>query len=304
MCRLRNNSVASSVCASLVHHHHRGLHLKATHKTALLAAVWRDLEQRESRRPLLSDPQAPILADAFLSAEERAAFELHPLRQEGVDILAARTRLIDHWLDSAYYPPVHTTRRQTVLLGAGMDTRPYRLGLSRETTVFEVEVDGEVLRAKHSVLASAGFRPRCHVQSVAADLSDAAQVSRALEDAGFDRRLPTRWVAEGVLEHLPPSKHRALFEMTARLSGCPGSGCAMQVLEPSWGLAWGQHAAASRPATLPYAPLRALEATIEDVRQAGWRNVRALRASEIAAACGRHTHEGFSLLFADADELA
>jgi methyltransferase (TIGR00027 family) len=82
-----------------------------------------------------------------------------------------RTRFLDNWLERPHWPPVRTTRRQVCLLGAGMDTRAYRLGLGSSTTIFEVE-DADLLELKHAVLAKAGHRPRSRVIPCAADTQD------------------------------------------------------------------------------------------------------------------------------------
>ena len=258
----------------------------------------------------MRDPQAPHLLNAFLTPEEISEIDAHPLTaQGGVDILAVRTRMLDSWFDRPTWPPLRTTRRQMVLLGAGMDSRVYRLGFSRYAhTVFEVDADVEVLRAKHAALAAAGFEPRCKVELVGADVGDPAGLERALLAAGLDPTLPTRWLAEGLLEYLPPTAHAGLFQLASRIGGTAGSSIAAQVLEPSFAehvLAVMASAATdgSPPASLPYKQLGPVDDTLGALRAAGWENVRSLDHTALRETTGRDTHPGFHLVFADADPL-
>ena len=281
----------------------------------LIAAVWRDLEQRCSPAPLIYDAQVSVLLSALLSKDERAALENHPLTAEGssLDVCAVRTRLLDRWLEKPTWPPLRTTRRQTVILGAATDTRPYRFGFSRYVqTVFEVDPDDALLEAKHEAVAAAGFKPRCDVRRVGADLSNAASVEAKLDAAGFDPRLPTRWVAES-FESIPPQARSSLFALACRMGGTPGSGFAAQVLEPSFGelvasavasASASEGVGAAAAALHEYEPLAPVDATLGELQATGWTGVRAMRQAELAEACvGRRTHEGFKLVFAEADPL-
>lgn len=284
--------------------------LTPTQRTSLLVAAWRDLEQRSADRPLINDLQAPHLLAALATSDEITAMHNHPLTTRGgVDILAVRTRMLDSWLERPSWPPLRTTRRQTVLLGAGMDSRAYRLGFSRYVhTVFEVDADVDVLRAKHEALTAAGYSPRCRVELVGADVADAAGLERGLLAAGFDPSLPTRWLAEGLLEYLPPPAHAELFRLASRLGGTAGSAIAAQVLEP----AFAEHVQSvmasaapegAPPAALPYAQLGSVGDTLGALRAAGWENVRSTDHAELRATTGRDTHPGFHLVYADADPL-
>lgn len=284
--------------------------ITATQRTSLLVAAWRDAEMRLNARPLCHDPYASVLLQAFATPDELAAWESHPLGLNGgVDILATRTRLMDSWLERPTWPPVRTTRRQTVLLGAGMDARPYRMGFSRYVhTIFEVDADVAVLEAKHAALEAAGYEPRCTVKLVGADVSDTRAVEAGLEAAGFDPRLPTRWLAEGLLEYLPPTSHPALFEMCHRLGGAAGSGIAAQALEPPFGdhvrkVLRGDGSSSDAPAALPYEKLVPIDETLAQLRDAGWRSVRGMRSDDITEATGRSVPEGYNLVFAEADPL-
>jgi hypothetical protein len=73
--------------------------------------------------------------------------------------LPVRTRFFDDLLEETA-----TWAAQVVLLGAGFDTRAYRLNLPADATVFELD-RAEVFAAKEGVLATA--ESRCHRRTVA-----------------------------------------------------------------------------------------------------------------------------------------
>ena len=106
--------------------------LTAVQQTCLYTAFWRDREQKQ--RGLISDPQAPVLLDAFLSDELRLQLLASAFLAPGTDLIAVRSKLIDDAIMSRNA----TGPVQLVLLGAGMDTRAYRLGLHPESLVIEV----------------------------------------------------------------------------------------------------------------------------------------------------------------------
>lgn len=156
-----------------------------------------------------------------------------------VDLVAVRTRAVDAWLETPTWPPVRTTERQVVLLNAGLDSRAYRLGLGRRTTIFEVEAahDGgkELLELKRAVLDDAGHNRRTRTVDVLTDVGDPDRCAAALLDAGLDPSVPTRWVLEGPLVPLGASTSRSfaavgeLFAMASERAGSPASGLASQV---------------------------------------------------------------------------
>jgi methyltransferase (TIGR00027 family) len=102
-----------------------------------------------------------------------------------------------------------------VLLGAGLDTRAHRLGLPAHVRVFELDLP-DLLAHKESVLDAADAKATCRRQVVAADLQ--ADWSAALLAAGFDRRLPTVWLAEGLVFYLDPASVERLVALAASLS--------------------------------------------------------------------------------------
>ena len=114
--------------------------------------------------------------------------------------------------------------RQVVLLGAGLDTRAFRLDLPADLGWYELDRH-EVLAAKAGLLD--GGVPRCRRHVIAADVSGAW--SSALLSAGFDPHARTLWVAEGLFFYLTEQAIVELLRGAARLCG-PGSLLAADVI--------------------------------------------------------------------------
>lgn len=181
--------------------------------TSLLPVWARALETRRPR-PLFTDP----FADRFLTAY---AGELGTLPHLGVETsplweavfygVTMRTAYFDAAVQRSSAP-------QVVVLGAGLDTRAYRLGLPPGVTVFEVD-RAATLDFKERVLADE--QPTCRRVPVVAELG-ADDLTGLLKSAGFDHRLPTVWLAEALLFYLTQSQAEALLEEMSGLSA-PGS---------------------------------------------------------------------------------
>jgi methyltransferase (TIGR00027 family) len=160
---------------------------------------------RESRRPdrLFDDPWADQLAgpagSARLAASEGAGGE-NPF-------LPVRTRFFDDVLRQADWA------QQIVLLGAGLDTRAYRLPLRSAATIYEID-HAEPLARKAAILAAAA--PACTRQAVVADLRK--DWGHALLTAGFRTDRPTFWLAEGLMFYLAPADVTSILAVAASLS--------------------------------------------------------------------------------------
>ena len=163
---------------------------------------------RETARPdrLFDDPHARELAGgrgfAIMAASERAAGGENayiPVRVRWFD---------DRTLSTA------SARRQGVALGAGLDTRPYRLDLPADLDWYELDRP-EIFAAKHEVLADRV--PRCRHHVVAGDV--AAGWRSALLDAGFDQEAPTLWLAEGLFFYLTEQMIVRMLRHSASLCG-------------------------------------------------------------------------------------
>jgi methyltransferase (TIGR00027 family) len=117
------------------------------------------------------------------------------------------------WFDDAILAATSGRIDQVVLLGAGLDTRPLRLGVPHHLRWFEVD-RAEVLARKQEIL---GETPsRCDRRVVAADLRD--DWIAPLKAAGFNPSLPTAWIAEGLFFYLGEAGVGSLLGQVASLS--------------------------------------------------------------------------------------
>lgn len=179
--------------------------------TAIGVAV---IRERESRRPdrLYDDP----LAAAFVAAA-RKGFDsqrwarLEQLADQFFEGRSLAVRVVDDSVAEA----VSQGCGQIVLLGAGLDTRVFRLGLPAETVFYEVDLP-ELFEFKEPVLAAQTARPDCVRRVVAADLR--GDWAEALARQGFRPEVPTLWVDEGVLGYLPRADAYAVAATITRVS--------------------------------------------------------------------------------------
>lgn len=127
-----------------------------------------------------------------------------------------RTRVLDDVVLAA-------GNSQAVLLGAGLDTRAFRLDWPPGSVVFELD-QPDVLAFKQQVLDGMGARPRVARHPVPADLrGDWAELLSGLRTGE-----PTTWLAEGLLLYLSSDAERRLIGTVDRLSA-PGSTLAYEV---------------------------------------------------------------------------
>jgi methyltransferase (TIGR00027 family) len=158
--------------------------------TARWTAAVRAMETARDDR-LFEDPWAAELA----GATGRAWIEART--PDSVLPLVIRTRYFDDWLADAL---LDVSLRQVVVMGAGLDTRAWRLGWPDGTFLFELD-QAAVLAHKAEVLKEAGAAPRCERREVQADLR--AAWLRALIEAGLAVDRPALWLLEGILFYMP-----------------------------------------------------------------------------------------------------
>ncbi len=167
---------------------------------------------------LIDDPFAARLVraagvDYFTRAidDERFAADDggNPITTALIYVQAAYGKFSDDFLADAGRAGI----RQVVILGSGLDTRPYRLWWPRGTTVYEIDRPG-VLDFKSEVLRELDAAPTTHRRAIGVDLRQ--DWPAALFRAGFDAAAPTVWIAEQLLVgYLPPdAQHRLLQDVT------------------------------------------------------------------------------------------
>jgi methyltransferase (TIGR00027 family) len=193
-------------------------------KTAEQNALFRALEARwpGGIDPVVDTYAADLLGPAYRSVELLARSRRgHDVVVRYIDgrwpgvrtSVVARTRLIDDGV-SQVAPGVG----QACLLGAGFDSRAYRLPALRRVRVFEVDhPDTQV-------------RKRARLERAGADVGDVrfvpldfqtGSLDGALAEAGFERSVPTLFLWEGVTNYLSETAVDATVRWCA--SAAPGS---------------------------------------------------------------------------------
>jgi methyltransferase (TIGR00027 family) len=162
----------------------------------------------ESRRPdaLFSDP----LAERLAGEKGRAIAATFPPMTAWSVVM--RTLVIDAFIREACDRGV----RLFVNLGAGLDTRPYRLALPPDTRWLEVDYP-QVLDYKERCLT--GETPRCHLERIAVDLADAGERGAFLRGIAGTRMLV---LTEGVVPYLDLTEAGALADDLRKTEGVEG----------------------------------------------------------------------------------
>ncbi|WP_327232362.1 class I SAM-dependent methyltransferase [Streptomyces murinus] len=188
--------------------------------TAVGVAKVRALET-ERENALFRDPLAQAFAAAGglgPSSPTPPGDEAARRRRLGVMFsIVIRTKFLDDLLRQASASGI----RQVVLLGAGMDSRAFRMDWPTGTRLFEVDT-AEPLDFKAAVLRQERAVARCERITVPVDLRE--DWPGALAAAGHDPAVPTVWIAEGLLIYLPED---AVELLLARISAQSAAGSRM-----------------------------------------------------------------------------
>ncbi|THA71584.1 SAM-dependent methyltransferase [Streptomyces sp. A0958] len=185
--------------------------------TALLVAAARAIETHRHdslARDVYAEHfvrAAPACADWPVRIEQVPDGDRNALWGRFARYFGLRTRVLDDFLLGA----VGTGARQVVLLGAGLDTRAFRLDWPSDCAVFEMDRAG-VLAFKHRVLTGLSAAPKVKRVPVPVDLR--ADWVTALTSAGFDPAAPSVWLAEGLLFYLPSTVETYLVDAVDRLT--------------------------------------------------------------------------------------
>ncbi|MFE7550903.1 class I SAM-dependent methyltransferase [Streptomyces gardneri] len=185
--------------------------------TALLVAAARAIETHRHDSLAQDDyaehfvRAAPASADWPVRIEQVPDGDDNPLWGRFARYFGLRTRVLDDFLLRS----VGTNVRQVVLLGAGLDTRAFRLDLPSDLVVYEIDRAG-VLAFKERVLTDLSAAPK--VKRVAVPIDLRADWVTALTTAGFDPDVPSVWLAEGLLFYLPSAAETYLIDTVDRLT--------------------------------------------------------------------------------------
>lgn len=212
--------------------------------TAVGVARVRALES-ERENALFHDPLAKAFAAAggLWPTSPPPADEAARRRRLGVAFsIVIRTKFLDDLLRRACASGI----RQVVLLGAGMDSRAFRMDWPEGTRLFEVDTAAP-LDFKAAVLDGERAVARCERITVAVDLRE--DWPGALAAAGHDPAQPTVWIAEGLLIYLPQD---AVDLLLARIGArsAPGSRMGLTLGSPGVIERFGADAAPGSAASL------------------------------------------------------
>jgi methyltransferase (TIGR00027 family) len=181
-------------------------HLNHVSDTALWVAHYR-AEESERADALFRDPYARLLAG---ERGRRIAEAMGMTSKYTRWTLVIRTVLIDRFLTAAVAGGVDTVLN----LGAGLDSRPYRMALPAALRWIEVD-HPQIIDHKEKLLAAE--TPRCRLERVRLDLTD-----RSARQAFFaevnQRSQRTLVLTEGVLPYLTPDQ---VSDLAADLHRCP-----------------------------------------------------------------------------------
>ncbi len=144
----------------------------------------------ETQRPdaLFSDFFAERLAGADVMQSV-----ISWLEEDEKQLFSIRTRFFDDFLMNRSH-----NIQQVILLGAGLDTRAFRLNWKAGTHVYEIDYR-DVLHDKESVLT--GVYSHCVRHSICADLKE-THWSQLLLEQGYQPSEPSIWLLEGLLYYL------------------------------------------------------------------------------------------------------
>ena len=164
--------------------------------TAFMVAGFRALEA-ERPQPLFRDPLAWKLA----GNHGRKILATIPRRFVGWSVVI-RTVIIDAFIHQAIAAGLDTI----INLGAGLDTRPYRMDLPKSLDWIEVDFP-HVIELKEARLADE--EPRCRLERIKFDLTDRVSRQKFFADVGA-RAKEVLVLTEGVIPYLSEDDVAAL----------------------------------------------------------------------------------------------
>jgi len=241
-----------------------------TNDSAMMIAYERALESSRSDA-LFQDPLADALAGSkgkTLSDSFGAGctiFELPDWTDFHKTWTAVRTKFIDDHISNFASTG---SFQQLVNLGAGMDTRAYRLECYKAFTVGSFEVDMEVINEnKEKVFKDflADPSPHCSVVKISLDFLDSEKRLSTALGSKFDMAKPSVFVSEGLIMYLGAEGKLKLLRDTSA-AAAKGSVLILQFMDGS-----DSAAAKANPAILANA--LTMEEATSTLTELGWGNL-------------------------------
>ncbi|AFZ35909.1 methyltransferase [Stanieria cyanosphaera PCC 7437] len=169
-------------------------------ETAYLVAMYRAME---SARPdaLFQDPFASMLA----GGQGKLLAEVFGNQKQAANIIAVRTYTFDRIIEQL----LNSTEIDTVVnLGAGLDTRPYRLALPRSLCWVEVDLP-EIISYKSQKLQQQ--QPLCSLERIELDLTN-SELRNNLFTKINSKTNQVLVITEGLLSYLSEEQVNLLSE--------------------------------------------------------------------------------------------
>jgi methyltransferase (TIGR00027 family) len=189
--------------------------------TALVAASCRLIEQYQPNR-LFSDP----IIKEFFNKPVRLLMQFRSIRNWVIGKCDSRTRGIyglfvcrTRYIDDALQAAVVKGIQQVVILGAGLDTRPYRILGIEAIRVFEVDLPSTQDSKKEKLQRTFGSIPK-GVSFIPIDFN-IQKLSEVLTSKGFNFAKPAFFIWEGVTQYI--SQDAVTNTLTSISETAPGS---------------------------------------------------------------------------------
>lgn len=181
-------------------------------RTALEVATFRAVETERSDR-IICDDFARMFVEAAGEQELLGMLANPSVLDDSFfpKMMGPRTKFFDDFLASA----TGAGLQQVVIVAAGLDARAFRIEMPADTVLYEIDKPA-VLEFKNKVLAQHSAQAKAERHSVVADLRE--DWPTALTAAGFNPKIPSAWMVEGLLMYLPGDAQDLLFERIDALS--------------------------------------------------------------------------------------
>lgn len=164
--------------------------IKNVSDTAFWVAFYRSIESKR-KGALFHDPFATLLIGEH---GKKISGSMKRFAKYAYWSVTIRTPLIDEYIQKYN----NQGYKAVINLGAGLDTRPYRLSLTPETQWIEVDFP-EVIALKNAKLKDE--KPKCKIERIGMDLSNQAERKRLFTELNH-RVGPAIILTEGVVPYL------------------------------------------------------------------------------------------------------
>lgn len=173
-------------------------------RTAFLPATPRLIEQYETNEMRLFEDsfiknffsKSTLFMMKFKVIRDVETMMSNIFSKGGFGVILCRTKYIDNLLQAS----IHNGVQQVVILGAGLDTRPYRIAGINNIKVFEVDLPIMQNIKKEKIKKCLGKLPT-HIKYVPIDFNKQA-LEEVLKETELDTGAPIFFICEGVTQYI------------------------------------------------------------------------------------------------------